>query len=244
MSTEDTTAGKDDNDVSVCANCGKGEEESCKLKNCTACKLVKYCSRECQIAHRPHHKKECRKRAAEIYDEELFKQPPAKEDCPICCLILPTMLTGRRYKSCCGKVICNGCIYAPLYDNHGNKVDNEKCPFCRVPTPYTNEEAIAREKKRLEADDPIAILNLGCYYEQGANGYPQDYTKALELYHRAAELGYAGAYTNIGYSYSIGLGVEVDEKKATHYYELAAIGGRFNGKVQSRYFGGKGRQYG
>ena len=42
-----------DNNKSVCANCGKGKEESGKLKACTACKMVKYCNRECQIAHRP-----------------------------------------------------------------------------------------------------------------------------------------------------------------------------------------------
>ena len=41
MSTKDT-AGKDDNEVSICANCGKSEEESHKLKHCNACKMVKY----------------------------------------------------------------------------------------------------------------------------------------------------------------------------------------------------------
>ena len=69
--------------MSACANCGKGEDEDTNnstLKACTACKLVKYCNRECQIAHRSKHKKACRKRAAEIRDEELFKQPPPKED--------------------------------------------------------------------------------------------------------------------------------------------------------------------
>ena len=59
----------------TCANCGKGEECSGDLKSCTACKLVKYCNRECQIAHRPQHKKECKKQAAELRDEKLFKQP-------------------------------------------------------------------------------------------------------------------------------------------------------------------------
>ena len=54
---------------SACANCGKGDESSGDLKACTACKLVKYCNRECQIAHRPLHKKACKKRAAEIHDE-------------------------------------------------------------------------------------------------------------------------------------------------------------------------------
>ena len=60
----------------VCANCGKGEEASINLKSCTACKLVKYCNRDCQIAHQPQHKRECKKRAKELYEEKLFEQPP------------------------------------------------------------------------------------------------------------------------------------------------------------------------
>src|SRR6056300_476560 len=65
-------------------NCGKGE--GCQLKKCSACKMVQYCSVDCQKAHRPQHKRECKKRAAEIFDKDLFKQPPQKEDCPICFL--------------------------------------------------------------------------------------------------------------------------------------------------------------
>ena len=138
---------------------------------------------------------------------------------------MPTLRTGRKYQTCCGKTICSGCIRAPLYDNQGNKVDNKKCPFCRIPTPYTNEEADTREKKLMEANVPIAIHNQGVYYEQGSDGYPQDYKKALELYHRAAKLGHIDAYCNIGYLYKFGLGVKVDKKKAVHYYELAAMKG-------------------
>ena len=52
-----------------------------------------------------------------------------------------------------------------------------------------------------------------------------NYTKALELFHRAGELGHADSYNNIGYSYKKGQGVEVDMKKAIHYYELAAMMG-------------------
>jgi len=118
MSTVD-----EDNEVPpICANCGKGEEESNKLKACTACKMVKYCSRECQIAHRPQHKEELRV-AAELRDEKLFKQPPPQYgDCPICFLRLPLMNSGSRYQSCCGKVICSGCFHAPVYDNQGIKL--------------------------------------------------------------------------------------------------------------------------
>ena len=56
---------------------------------CTACKEVKYCSVGCQRRHWPRHKNECKRRAARLHDESLFKQPPRKEDCPICFLPIP-----------------------------------------------------------------------------------------------------------------------------------------------------------
>ena len=97
----------------TCANCGKGEERSGDLKACTACNLVKYCNRDCQIAHRPQHKKACKKRAAELHDEALLKEHVPGE-CPICMLPLPIYEnhTGATFYSCCGKNICNGCEYA------------------------------------------------------------------------------------------------------------------------------------
>jgi len=161
-----------------------------------------------------------------ISDEELFKQSPSQYgDCPICFIQLPSLNSGRRYYECCGKMICSGCIHAPVYDNQGNKVDEKKCPFCRSPQHTSNEEMVKRTKKRMQAHDPIAIFNLGVYYDRGSHGYPQNHTKALELWHRAAELGYTSAYASIGYAYDNGDGVEVDMKKANYYYELAAIKG-------------------
>jgi hypothetical protein len=81
--------GTDEHEVAtMCANCGKGEEVEAKLKACTPCKLVKYCGKDCQIAHRRQHKNACKRRAAELHDEALFRPPP-KEDCPICFLLLP-----------------------------------------------------------------------------------------------------------------------------------------------------------
>jgi len=207
----------------VCANCGKGEEAGKKPKACTACKLVKYCSRECQIAHRPQHKKECKKKAAELHDEKLFKQPPPNDDCPICMLQLPKLESGSTYMACCGKVICSGCVYT--FRSRATKKEHDKCPFCRTPPPYSGEEMIKRYKKRMDLNDAEAIFILGCYYARGENGLPRNQAKALELWHRAAELGNALAYSCIGYAYTFGRGVEVDGKKAKHYWELAAMGG-------------------
>ena len=120
--------------MSMCANCGKGEEESSKLKKCVACKLVKYCSRECQATHRPQHKKACKKRAAELYDEKLFTEVEPKE-CPLCFLLLPYESNTSSFMSCCGKVICIGCVYSM---NKGRaKGKNQICAFCRTPDAST-----------------------------------------------------------------------------------------------------------
>jgi len=217
--------------VSVCANCGK---EGSDVNNiCNKCKQVKYCNAACKKKHKKKHKKDCEeyiRLAAEKHDIELFKEPPPKEDCPICFLRIPTLETGGTYYSCCGKTICSGCEYAPLYDHQGNEVDNEKCPFCRTPAPTSDEEANKREKKRVEVGDPIAIYNVGNNYREGEYGFTRDYKKALELWHRAAELGDDAAYAGIGYAYETGQGVEVDKKKAIHYFELAAMEGNVDGR--------------
>ena len=225
-----STDNNDDTDqvsaVNICANCGKGEESTKRLKACTACKMVKYCNRECQIAHRPQHKKECKKRAAELHDELLFKQPPSvKVDCPICFLSMPSIHTGRTYMACCGKVICSGCAYAPVYDDQGNVITEEICPFCRTPNFRSNKEHIERMNKRVDIGDIEAICIMGQYYTYGQYGLSQDYGKALELWHQAAELGCATSYFNIGSTYYNGDGVTVDKKKAVHYMELAAMRG-------------------
>ena len=120
--------------ITLCANCGKGEESSGDLKFCNACKLVKYCNRDCQIAHRPQHKKACKKRAAEIRDEELFQEPPPPDECPICFLPLPMGNGVRTSYSCRGKEICNGCVDA-MDESEGA----ELCPYCRMPYPAEEE---------------------------------------------------------------------------------------------------------
>ena len=53
--------------IDVCGHCGREDNDGdVKLKHCTACYSAKYCSVDCQKAHRPKHKKECKKKAAEL----------------------------------------------------------------------------------------------------------------------------------------------------------------------------------
>ena len=215
----------------VCANCGK---EGTHLNKCNKCKAATYCNASCKKKHRSKHKKECERRVAELHEEELergrreaelhdealFKQPPQKEDCPICVLPLPPLHTGSKYRGCCGKNICTGCIYAVAIRDGGVNL----CPFCRAPAPDT-DEVIEQTNNRIEVGDAEAMHNLGGFFSDGMYGMPQDHAKALELWHQAAKLGNATAYYCIGVAYDLGNGVERDEKKAVQYWELAAIGG-------------------
>ena len=213
---------------SICANCGKGEESSGDLKACTACKLVKYCNRDCQIAHRPQHKKACKKRAAELYDEQLFfKEPPPPEECPICMLPLPMGDHVANFYSCCGKDICIGCIYAMIKRGGENM---ELCPFCRTPGSAADDDEIKRIDILMEKGNADAFYQLAGFYKNGDMGLPQDETKANELYLKAGQLGCALAYYNLGNQYANGDGVEIDMKKAKHYWELAAM----NGSAEAR----------
>ena len=208
----------DDDNTPKCAACGKGGDG---LKICNGCKLVNYCNATCQMAHRPRHKKLCKKRAAELKDEALFKEPPPVEDCPICCLPIPINAgVKEQYQSCCGKILCMGCLYAIEAEDI-----RMLCPFCRTPGPTSHAELIERLKNRADADDAEAIHVLGCDYYYGEMGVQQDYKKGIELCLRAGELGCVRAYGNVAQIYDEGKGVEKDEKKATHYWELAAMGG-------------------
>jgi len=203
--------------IKTCANCGK--ESGDELKACTACYMVKYCNRDCQIAHRKQHKKECKKRAAEIRDEKLFADPPPREECPICMITLPLNASEVQFKACCGKSICYGCIYAMAMSE-----GKDLCAFCRTPPPRSHEEEIKRTKKLMDNGNAEAFYILASYYARGIMGMPQDQQKANELLLKAGKFGCSVGYYNLGRYYADPEG-EVDEKKAIHYFELAAMMG-------------------
>ena len=207
------------NIMQTCANCGKGEEGSDTLKSCVACKMVKYCNRDCQIAHRPQHKKECKKRAAELHDEVLFKDPPPPNDCPICFVPIPDE-SQIAFMTCCGKRICVGCI-----DTMVDHDLEELCAFCRTPRPESDEEDLKRIKKLMKAGNGEAFHMLAGAYALGDFGLPRDRSKTNELLLKAGEFGISAAYHNLGISYAVGRGVERNAKKSRHYFELAAING-------------------
>ena len=221
-STDNTTTNTN------CAACGK---EGGNLNTCNKCKMVKYCNAACKKKHRSKHKKACERRVAELHDEALFKEHPPTDDCPICFLPLPIDVrviwnsTLAVVKSSV-KVV----VMRYLEKHVGEVFKIGLCAFCRKPNPTSDEEEVERIQKQMEADNAYAFHALAGYYATGDHGMPHDMTKANELYLRGGELGCADSYCNLGISYDYGRGVDIDKKKAKHYWELATINGNFNAR--------------
>ena len=206
---------------SCCASCGIAEIDDIELKECDDCDLVKYCSDGCEKEHKSEHEESCKKRAAELRDELLFKQPEGTHngDCPICCLPLSLDNSKSIMSNCCSKVVCNGCTHV----NNIREIEarlTQKCPFCRKPSNITEEMMEKRRMKRVKANDTGAMCQEAVeQYEKG------DYMKAFEYWTKAAELGDAWAHYNLALLYQRGEGVEKSRSKKIHHLEEAAIGG-------------------
>jgi len=209
-------------EVQICASCGK-EGNADDMNTCNKCKEVKYCNAACKKKHRKKHKKACEdhiRKAAELRDEKLFKDPPPPEECPICFLPMPLEANQTMFKPCCGKLICIGCIHAMKMSE-----GKDLCAFCRTSPPNSNKEEIRLLKKLMKKGNGDAFNFLAFLYAHGRKGLSPDHQKASELYLKAGELGCVEGYHNLGNSYYNGRGVVIDEKKAKYYYELAAMMG-------------------
>ena len=220
----------------VCANCNasacatNGGAGVVMLKKCNACLLVKYCSVDCQKAHRKLHKKACKKRAAELKDERLYSQGherPEGDFCPICTLPVP-MPTDQHstFNACCTKMVCNGCVVAAI-----KRGMYATFPFCRNPMPEDSAEILALVQKRIDTGDADAMEFLAGKYLHGQCGLKRDVQRAFELLAEAAELGSIKAHHHLGVFYKRGHNVERDETRAVGHWEHAAM----KGNVMSRH---------
>mmetsp|Transcript_35646 Transcript_35646/g.85069 ORF Transcript_35646/g.85069 Transcript_35646/m.85069 type:complete len:247 (-) Transcript_35646:187-927(-) len=207
----------------ACANCGKLGSDAVKLKNCTACRLVKYCGVDCQRAHRKKHKKACKQRVAELKDEQLYSQGherPEGDFCPICTLPIPLPMDDHSiFNTCCSKQICDGCNMA------AKKRGLLDCPFCRTRYPDNYADTLAMIQARVSKKDPEAIFHLGVKFVHGQLGLQKDTRKAVELWKEAAELGSIDALYNLGVAYEYGHCVHQDRAKAAEFYEKSAMQG-------------------
>ena len=190
--------------------------------------MARYCCRDCQVSHWPRHKEACKKRAAELFDKELFKDPPEREECPICMLPFPYG-EGQILFACCGNILCMGCLRAQFKEdvNNGKEFEDcRACPFCRTPNTQDKKEQNRWLNRSVERNHAPSMYKLAAHYMRGSGGLEKDMTKAIELFEKSGKLGDAESYGCLGDIYCDGEdGVDINIKKARYYYELGAIGG-------------------
>ena len=87
-------------------------------------------------------------------------------------------------------------------------------------TAYGNEESIESLKKKAEAGDAKAQLELSGMYFKG-EGVPKNSIEAFKWYRKAAERGFTEAQFNLGRMYRDGEGVPKDEVEAYAWFLLA-----------------------
>jgi TPR repeat protein len=121
-------------------------------------------------------------------------------------------------------MLCCGCIYAHSVAAV-KRGKYKKCVFYRSEASSSDAEDIERLKKRVEANDAWAMVNLGTCYRLGTMGLRQDHAKALELLHKSAKLGNHFAHLNLSVCYQTGGIVEKDTRKATYHTQLGAMAG-------------------
>ena len=164
--------------------------------------------------------------------ELLFKQPESScyGDCPICSLPLPLDEEKSIMYTCCSKTLCRGCAYASItrdLDKMASHTLQElelwiknECPFCRQALPKTKEEQDKIRRKRIEANDPVALRQEGRkQYKKG------NHAKAFEYYTKAIELGDTETHLMLVHYYIDRKEVEKDGVKIAYHLHEAAIGG-------------------
>ncbi len=208
-------------DMMCFASCGKAQVDDVKLKACAWLSVIVALTLTVRKIIVCSTKRYARKRAAEIRDDRLFRQPDESYlgECPICCLPLPLEMKKATLMSCCCKRICIGCDHANKQREREEGLVH-KCVFCREPIPKTQEQMEQNEMKRIKANDPYVLCKLGnrCHREG-------DYGKAFEYWTEAAALGNMSAHYYLSILYMKGEGVEKDTKKEVYHLEVAAIGG-------------------
>lgn len=181
----------------------------------------------------------CNRRKRELAVEAVLDALPPIPECPICCLPFPPEPKSSYYMVCCGNMICFGC-HAGVFKqvtptrrpkkNPAEKLDIT-CPFCRQITGpcrefYREDDQIIKQYQKLaDKGEARGMFELANLYAEG-HGVKRDEQKALELLHKAADLGCTDAIFKLSEHYRNGdLGLVIDKKKHRDLLEKAAAMG-------------------
>jgi len=167
-----------------------------------------------------------------------------QDECVLCAYPLPLNVDESLYHSCCGEMICLGCIIGQkrvlgVGTNVEKPIKGSKeearefmllseqncvCPFCRAEAPADDEEELERLWNRIDDfNDPTAMNMLGGYYLIGAIGLSKNLKKVEKLWKRSYDLGDPNAAAMLCVLYSDHIPNPI---LATKYLEEAARRGK------------------
>jgi len=208
----------------VCENCGSDGNTN-PLKTCSRCKLVYYCSKECQTIH---WKKGHRKTCISINDRQVNQQIQVTESAEqekgiiVCAICLSPVQTNDYNAPCtlpCEHTFHTNCITS-LRTHEGL---SQVCPLCRTDLPPGPEQAFL--EARSICDQYNNQLNSVTTLKD-----KDQVKKAIELFKCSAEEGYMSSQHNLGFLYHQGEGVKQDYATAEKWY-LKAIDQNYEGSM-------------
>ena len=100
------------------------------------------------------------------------------------------------------------------------KLGEPRCAFCRHLIKRSKDEAKRNEKKKLAANDPATLRNVGAKCLNSMK-----YKSAYKYLSKAVELGEVEAHFYLSIMYSQGYEVKKDMEKEVYHLEQAAVGG-------------------
>ena len=134
--------------------------------------------------------------------------------CPIC-LEDWDVNEAHMFRVCCAQMICVSC--------HSKWRLHDGCPLCRQPHAKDGAEVLARIRRHVENDSPLATEYLGTLYRFGGHfGIVKNEKKAVKIFKRAVELGDVTSMVNLGEMYAKGDGVKPNRTKAMQLTRAAA----------------------
>jgi hypothetical protein len=215
----------------VCSYCESVEDPEHKLQACCRCRLVAYCSKECQKAHwKNGHKQTC----VPVQDRKLPQlsvvevTQEAKKSVDVVCVIC---LESLQPSSSC-TLPCKHSFHGKCVSNlRSQSSTSQVCPLCRTDLPPGPEQAYSECMKLY-----YSVTN------KMSSNESEDTREAIRLANCAAEEGSIKAQAFLGFCFSTGLGVAKDDKMAFHWRLKAAEQGHVDAQnnVGFAYYKGEG----
>ena len=208
----------------ICGKCSatEGSEIAPRLRSCSRCGLVFYCSRDCQRAHWTDHKQTCIPKAdrapqhQKAVDVSLGAASDAGVAGEMCAICQDTLASGPACTLPCTHVFHSTCV-AEL-----RKLGvQQACPLCRTNLPPGPEKVFEEATRRYTVVHQMVERGRASWHAL-PKWAQEEVDAAIVGWTATAEDGAAGAQFNMGIIFHEGHGVAKSYEEAFRWFKRAA----------------------